>query len=293
MGECTLDGEIPVPAEMPAQRWDRHAPSDDVLDLMAPATWCEGFWETTVDFLVPEVRDRFVRHLPDGIYQDDLSWLEPFRRDRKRPAILDLVSAVTTRWRALQACHGTRTDDVRGFYRHGLLPLDPHQVAERTRRVLQATHPDLDDLRFEEAVRSVGTRLGAGQVFLEANEEDLIATSGHYLLYGSEYGVAIAAALGGVGRIDYRQALKTTGRPTVFVCDVPLDLLPQLIVEELAANVAVIAFRELVRHLDRFSDKRETMFGFPINQALPPSAIVGHYHPRDIPDPLLRLHRFD
>ncbi len=292
MGKCTLGGETAVLAELPVQRQDRHAPPDDVLDLMAPETWCESFWKASVDFLKPETRDKFVQCPPAAIYHDDLSWLEPFRWDRGRPVAMDLVSAVTNRWRALRACHGTRTDDVCGFYRHGLLPLDPHQVAERTKQVLQATHPDLDDRWFEEAVHSVGTRLDAGQVFLEANEEDLIATSGHYMLYGSEYGVAIAAALGGIGRIDYRQALKTTGRPTIFVCDIPLDLLSQHIIEELAANVAVIAFRQLVRHVDCFSDDRETMFGFPINQALPPSAIVGHYHPRNIPDPLLGFRRF-
>lgn len=127
----------------------------------------------------------------------------------------------------------------------------------------------------------MGCALREGRVFFEANEPDLIEMCGHYLLYGGEYLIALAVHLGD-GR-DYKRMLLQIGRPTLFVCDVPLELMGGHMVREFAGNALEFIFEDLLEA--DYDPPAHRGAGFCIRRPLPPEHIVGHYHPTRIKDP--------
>ncbi|MDO8774856.1 MAG: hypothetical protein Q7K57_40350 [Burkholderiaceae bacterium] len=136
---------------------------------------------------------------------------------------------------------------------------------------------------LQKAIDIVGSDLREGRVCFEANEEMQIAQAGHYMLYGSEYLTAIAAHLGG-GR-DYRQVLKKDGQPTLFVCDVPLDLIGEGTLLEFAGEALESLFKELLDGSEFVRDRWRGA-GFCIRRPLPAEHVIGHYHPTVRHDPL-------
>lgn len=66
-------------------------------------------------------------------------------------------------------------------------------------------------------------------VYFSLFKKELLNGSGHYLCWGSEYLAAIAAKLDKNIYGEYHDMLSKTGIPTIFVCDIPIDLLPQMI----------------------------------------------------------------
>ena len=112
-------------------------------------------------------------------------------------------------------------------------------------------------------------------------ETELLEYCGHYLLYGSEYLTGIAAHVKGYR--DYRQVLKRFGTPTVFVCDVPLQMMGRYSLLEFSGLAIEMVFQEMLD--GAFVSGRGA--GLCIHQKLPPECIVGHYHPVGIRDPLL------
>jgi len=151
------------------------------------------------------------------------------------------------RYRALRAVHGTRTSDLGTFYKGGLKRLQPEFFHDQAREIfLNGDYPELSEEKLQDAITAVGSELRSGRVYFEANENMLIDLCGHYMLYGSEYLICIAANLDGPR--DYRQVLKTRGVPTLFICDVPLELLSERTLQEFAGD-ALESIRFHTTHL--------------------------------------------
>jgi hypothetical protein len=166
------------------------------------------------------------------------------------------------------------------------LPLKPDEFHQQARSLfLGGSFPELSEGDLEAAIATVGTDDRTGRVWFDGNEQMLVEECGHYMLYGSEYLIAIAANLR--GHRNYRQVLKTLGTPTVFVCDVPLELAGDPLVQELAGTVIEMIFQELLGG-KRFSldEYRHRGMGFSIRKQLPPECLIGHYHPVIKYDPL-------
>ena len=103
------------------------------------------------------------------------------------------------------------------------------------------------------------------------------------MIYGSEYLLAIAAHL--KGRRDYRKILKSSGMPTIFVCDIPLELLSDYTILEFAGNALAKVFQELLGG-EGFEPEGGLGSALSIRTYLPSKCIVGHYHPVVHRDPL-------
>ena len=221
---------------------------------------------------------------------DDLRWLDCIV-ERVTDIEIDTRNLMADRlaghFTAMRACHATRTADVSSYYREGLRPLDPLVVHERARAIfLSGSFPELSAADLDRAIDAVGSDLRESRVFFEANERLLVDLGGHYLLYGGEYLVAIAANLSRLR--DYRQALKRLGEPTMFICDVPLIDIGRGILLEFAGMALEIMFEEILER-DSFKPDWRRGAGFPIHRTLAPNHIVGHYHPTHIRDPLAKV----
>lgn len=259
----------------------------DVWDYRAYSTWRAQIWALIEDFADLAVRTAFLHSPPKYVVGDDLSWLDDIiytvhHKDVDSKSLL--TQKLRTRYRALRAVHGTRTENVASFYRDGLTPLVPEHFHAQAREIfLCERYPELSENTLLAAIASVGANLRERRVFFEANEEMLIAQAGHYMLYGSEYLTAIAAHLN--GNQDYRQVLKKRGQPTLFVCDVPLDLISEGTLQEFAGESLETVFQELLDGPDFVRDRWRGA-GFCIHETLAASNLVGHYHPDIRNDPL-------
>ncbi len=266
---------------------ERSPTPKDVWDHRAYSTWRAEIWRLIEDFADADVKKAFLASPPKYVVCDDLSWLDDIVyavRNEEIDSKVLLSQRLRSRYRALRAVHGTRTANVPKLYHEGLLPMVPELMHAQAREIfLGGKFPELTESLLQQAIEAVGSDLREGRVWFEANEEMLIAQAGHYMLYGSEYVTAIAAHL--LGNRDYRQVLKNYGKPTLFVCDVPLELISEGILREFAGGALESVFQELLDGPEFVADRWRGA-GFYIREPLLAEHLVGHYHPNVRRDPL-------
>lgn len=172
------------------------------------------------------------------------------------------------------------------YYEKGLLPLDPEAARSAVKgHFLAGNFPELTEVDLDAAIEDTTLETREGRTYFNLDERFIIEHCGHYLLYGSEYATGIAASLdrNKTGRTkDYKKSLKNIGKPTMFICDVPWNMISESAKGELTRTFIA----ELFHHL-KTSSYRPTMidFGFSIRRPLSPMQIAGHYHPEGVRDP--------
>lgn len=252
-------------------------------------------WKAEVlQLLEPIIDDAVIREFrrkpPKYIVCDDLSWLDKIIA-RARGIEVDsqwfMSEQLRTRFDAIRAYHGARPVDLRAYYDRGLEPMDPIRLEQQARDFfLSGRFPRVTPNDVDVAIAGVGRQLREGRIYFEATKRMLEDHCAHYMLYGSEFITGVAAALTERGGQDYRQELKTVGRPTVFVCDVPLSWMPEGWLEEYAGSALEALFEAFLDPEYRHPPEGRGT-GVMIQRRLPPEYIVGHYHPIRLPDPLL------
>lgn len=120
------------------------------------------------------------------------------------------------------------------------------------------------------------------QVYFGLDDRFLIEHCGHYLIYGSEYLQSLCSHLPDRIRYDISSRLKRVGTPTVFQVNISVSQFENQELSALADD-ALPAWAYCIAH-----DKREPGlldFAIMLDEAIPPTDIVAHYHPEEIPDP--------
>lgn len=272
----------------------RPPPPDDVFCFMDIDRWRDRIWAMTGDIVTEEVKAHFVRNAPEFLTSDDLGWLDTLVR-KVTGVNVDMkdvtANRLTSEFRSFRAAHGTRTDDLAQFYVHGLRRLRADEadlLAARIFLIEEFPHVTADLLQA--AIDDVDARNmqsgREGRIHFSANEDNLlsdIGRSGHYLVYGSEYLFCIG--IEAAGPVDARRALKSIGRPTMFVCDIPVTLLGPYTLLTFAGKIWEALFCELVPSLECHSLSLGAGSALSICSDLPASCIVGHYHPARVFDP--------
>lgn len=286
-----MEGNIrpmtPEPKLLEAHYSRRQAAPMDVWHWQDYMSWKDIIWSLLDDVIDDNVRQAFLEFPPEYVVSDDLGWLDKIvlqvkgeEWDTKEL----LAGRIWGYFRAFRAAHGTRLNTTDSIYTDGLKPLESEDFHTKARKIfLKGAFPELEEAHLQTAIVDVGTETREGHVYFEASEQFLINYCGHYMIYGSEYLAAIAAHL--KGHQDYRKILKSIGKPTIFVCDIPLEILSDYTILEFAGCALAKIFQEL---LDGEEFEPEDDFGssLSIRTCLLPEYIAGHYHPVIHRDPL-------
>ncbi len=268
---------------------------EDVFCFPQVDTWRGHVWSMLDDLITDEVKALFMAEPPEYVVADDLSWLNNliFRATGQDTSIKEETAwRMRLRYRAFQAAHATRTNDLGQFYTRGLRYLRPEEMEDRARALLLNGQAEgASECSIQAAIDALDARDErkgrTGQLYFCAGESDLYSDaggSGHYLTYGSEY--LYCLAIRAAWETSARKILKGLGRPTLFICDIPMKLISDRTIEEFAGMVLEYLFCELVEDLEAHSLSPGAGSALMIQTDLPASCIVGHYHPNKIYDPL-------
>jgi hypothetical protein len=249
-------------------------------------------WESAIlEMLSPYVNEDVIKSFrinpPEYIVSDDTSCLDSIIHSVTGVDVDikgELATLLVEKFDFIRAFHGCCPLDIDSYYKQGIRVLDTSEYNHIAKdHFLSGKFPELSESNLVAAIAEMSSNNRGGRVFFEANANMHLKDCGHYMLYGSEYLVGIAAKLSNRTRLDYRKTLLGRGTPTVFTCDVPFDLIDFNIKLELAGNLVEVLFEKL---LDPNFKHPQRGFGFSIKKDLPPQYIVGHVHPINIHDPI-------
>lgn len=252
-------------------------------------SWEKEICELLSEYVDDEVIAYFRLHPPKYVVCDNTSWLDNivmtvkgFNVDVKH----ELSLLLTDHYEVFRAFHGCSPLDTATYYDQGIKRLNQseyNQIAKE--HFLSGNFPEIQESDLLAAIEDMETDNREGLVFFEAHEKMLLQCCGHYMLYGSEYLLGIAATLSKRDGIDYRRTLKQRGTPTVFVCDIPFKFIGFDTILELSGSIIETLF-ERILDPDYKHPQPGNCFGFPICHDLPPKYIVDHYHPDYVHDPI-------
>lgn len=166
----------------------------------------------------------------------------------------------------IRAYHACRPIGLESYFVEGIKPFyveEMRQIAAATFRISVDTVMDYDS-----ALQPSDSK----HVYFSLFKKELLGESGHYLCWGSEYLAAIAAQLDKDIYGKYHDMLSNTGIPTIFVCDILIDLLPQWQIDDISEHY----------------DPHDSNSACWISERLKPEHIVAHEHPSKIYNPIQR-----
>jgi hypothetical protein len=154
---------------------------------------------------------------------------------------------------------------------------------ERAKELFTSRFPEVTSEDIDRAANIVGPETRHGYLYVALDDRHFWQGAGHYLIYGSEYLCGIAAQLHVLKGCDYQWYLREHGIPTLFVCRLPIAQIQWSDRIQLAEALA----HEIAADPQMESAEAGVIdFTFVLRSQLPPNAIVTHYHPRSVPDPL-------
>lgn len=247
---------------------DRARSVDDpgVLSWIDLVVWREPVLEALRD-LVPRTAS------PQGFRVRDL---------RGREVEAALCERLPGLFHSVRAYHAASPVDVASYYARGLRTLDCVEWDGWIRGFyLDGSFPELTADDVDGAIAEVHSDQRRGGLFLALDDRPFLHEDGHYLIYGSEYVMAVAAGLTRRRGRDYQRCLRGVGTPTVFACDVPLSLLPAPEIRHLCSTL----LEGLVDHRRRRKGPaREVDHTIALRAPLPARCTRGHYHPDEVLD---------
>ena len=267
----------------------------DVFCYPRVNSWRKTIWSLLGDVITQDVKLAFKEAPPEFVVSDDLSWLDDliFGVTGEHGDIKGLTAQrLRQRFRFFRAAHGTRTNDLAQFYKSGLRFLRSDEVEDRARTLfLNGRLRFATEERLQLAIKEIDARKVTGgregRLYFCADERNPTtrsSSSGHYLVYGSEYLYCLGIGLGNTSEV--KRILKEIGRPTMFICDIPMSQVRDYTLQEFAGLILEVLFCELVDELQPYALSPGAGSGFSLSSDLSPDCIVGHYHPDTVHDPL-------
>jgi hypothetical protein len=155
-------------------------------------------------------------------------------------AITTLTSNIGLVFTHVRLYHACRPVDVADYDDDGIRRHDG-RVLDRARAVFR--DQGIPAGVIDAAIADTDLEIDQGRVFLALDDEHMVHYTGHYLIYGSEGVMSIAATLIGMGYPNAQRALARIGRPAMFTCDVPIRLLSATSRREIA-EMLYYAYRQ-------------------------------------------------
>lgn len=168
----------------------------------------------------------------------------------------------------IRAYHACRPLDVGKYYQEGIRPFDEKEMRQTATAIFGVSMETVikNEPKLQPALSE--------NVYFGLYKQELLNGSGHYLCWGSEYLAAIAVQLDKSEYGKYHDILYNTGIPTIFICDIPIRVLPQWQIDDISKNC-------------NFSAGNFTCW---IPEFLRPEHIIAHEHPLKIYNPVQMRH---
>jgi len=235
--------------------------------------------------VTPAVIEKLTSENSDSFYGDNGEWLDSAIRSADPGKDIDessfqfLASRFRERYTHIRVFHGCRPVDVGEYYQRGFLPMDPEQLIETARRYfLRGQLKEINEGLLEKAIAEISTKHRANHIYFVLDDRHLLNGAGEYLIYGSEYLYCLAIRLTG----NCESILRKMGIPTIFACDLPVEMVDSWAIDELVGHLLSTLFRSFESGEKKTAPK--TRFSFWIKRALPSEFIHSHYHPSHIRD---------
>jgi hypothetical protein len=181
------------------------------------------------------------------------------------------------------AFHACRPTNVQPYYEKGIQIADHETLTAEARKIfLSGEFPEITEEEFEAITRDIPSG-DDRKTYVVLDQNELLRSSGHYLIYGSEHICGIAASLMRKGGRDYRQILKRFGTPTIFRVELPVGFVPREQIDQLAHHLG-----EIAEDLVGCDEPPNFSWSFIFDRCVPAHYVKSHLHPTSIPDPLLR-----
>ncbi|WP_446333227.1 hypothetical protein [Burkholderia pseudomallei] len=245
-----------------------------VFDWRARRSWLASIQHYADDLLGPSIRNRIAQDRPK-CWSDDMSWL-PDSED----VVPEFISRFTTYYGYFKGFHGCRPRTLSSYYEQGLVGQNSAELFATFREIFSDVPRDKID-RVIERFSDRGLR-ERGAIWFVGDDASLIEDCGHYAIQGSEFLMALAAALCGpdAGE-DYRFRLRRHGVPTILEVDMPASFVPSEQRNEVATMV-LSAWGQSVAHRPLGLGEEPC---YVVRRNIPPDCIKSHYHPQRIRDP--------
>lgn len=189
-----------------------------------------------------------------------------------------LAAHLRDSYEVIRTYHGCRPTSTATYYQQGLLPADREALERKAHEFYAQFFADtVLDKHLPVIFQELGTT-SHGCIHVVLDKRDLLEFSAHYLLYGSEFLVGVGASLARLTGIDKRCALKESGEPTLLHVDLPVSLVDDTHLCELAAAISTAKAEHAVA--------MQRDFTITLRSPIPSSCIVGHEHPVGLKDPL-------
>jgi len=176
-----------------------------------------------------------------------------------------LANKILDRRMYLLAYHACRPIYIKSYYENGLVPLNEEYIREYFNL---EDYPSIPEDKLAYAIKYIkddGTRLG--KIYFVTNPEIICNRDSHYLKRGSECLSIIASKC--------NVKLKAAARPAFFICSVPVQSIPKIMLKELSALLLNIMFKHI---LDPEGDWCK-FYDFYIEKQLHKDNIFGHFYP--------------
>jgi hypothetical protein len=143
-------------------------------------------------------------------------------------------------------------------------------------KALIESHPELHWMRdrFDAAIAEIDNTFDEGRLYVVVSDESLLKHGAHYLIYGSEWTMAVLGCSG-------RAVLKRIGVPTILEIDLPLRISSVYMRKQLAVRL-LNEWTRLACNLPDWSAPID--FSFCLRESIPAKYVVGHSHPAALKD---------
>lgn len=236
------------------------------------------------DRLTPSLIARAFKKHPGYISSAPPAWLDKLIAESGQTFDETIAQLLAKRlvdvFSAVRLYHACRPKDIGSFLERGLRPFN---LAEYEVLALEIFCFPLTSIVPADLVRAaiaeVDGAARAGLLYLALDDRHLLENAAHYLESGSEYLQTVAVKLENLTSRDHLGVLRNYGTPTVFVADIPLQLLDSETHEYLANAMLSAVF------LKRRSEEAPKLdFTVTLRQPANARYIVHHYHPTTLTD---------
>ena len=141
--------------------------------------------------------------------------------------------------------------------------------------------PEITEENIKNAIIGASEYHFSNGLYVTLDDREFINFSGHYLIYGSEYLTSLAVHLNTNKNYDYRQYLRTIGKPTIFIIKLPIEMVDD---DDLRCLYSIAIRSWIFNYANNRKRNFSVDFSFFINESIPPEYIIGFKYPKKIRD---------